>query len=160
MVEAPLLIRPYVVSLTRSLRMVTVKYRLSVSNRSDRAMRDIAIAADLVSARRDAPAASQVASAETGLPASAAIERIGPHQTRSVEASLQMPLADVSVIQQGQLVMFVPLLRMRIESEGRAPLTRTFILGIDGGAIGGRLHPLPLSGPPGGYEGVRARALD
>jgi hypothetical protein len=73
---------------------------------------------------------------------------------------LQLPLSEIEVFRQGQTPLCVPLLRLRIEAEGIEPQFHTFLIGLAALQPGGRLQPLPLSGPPGGYDGVQAKRLD
>ncbi|WP_428027815.1 hypothetical protein [Altererythrobacter sp.] len=146
-------------SVMRSVMMVTVKYRLTVANRSGSALRDLTISADLVSARKASGAGEQLADKATSLPQAASVERIGPHQSRSISGSVQFSTGEIEVLRQGQLPMFVPLLRLRIEGAAIETDTRTYAVGIGNGASGSRLHPLPLNGPPGSYQGVTARRI-
>lgn len=146
--------------LLRSVMMLTLNYRLVIANRSDRPVRDISISADLISARRAEPVERQLATASVQLPHNAKLDRIGPHQTATVTGQLQLQLSEIEVFQQGQLPLCVPLARFRIDGTGIEPQLRTFLVGLGSNAIGGKVHPLPLTGPPGSYEGVRARPLE
>lgn len=139
---------------------LTLKYRLTIANRSDWAVRDLVISADLVSARRNLPMEQQLASGATRLAAAANIDRIGPQQTATITGELRLPISEIEIFQQGQMPLCVPLARLRIEGAGIEPQLRNFLVGLGSGAIGGRVHPLPLSGPPGGYEGAQIRPLD
>lgn len=149
-----------VLRLTRSLMALTLKFRLTVTNRSDKAARELTIAADLASARRNAPVEQQLATGATRLTAIGEIARIGPHQGATLEGELQLPIDRIEVFQQGQVPLCVPLVRLRISGENPAPHLRTFVVGLGSSSPAGRVHPLPLSGPPGSYEGVRAKPLD
>lgn len=146
--------------LMRSMMMLTLKYRLATANRSSQPVRDISIAADLVSARRELPVEQQLATEATSLPVCHAIERIGPNQSASVSGQLQLPVEAIEIFRQGNLPLCVPLVRLKLESPSSAPILQTLLIGIGAAGGGGRVHPLPLSGPPGGYEGVRSRPID
>ena len=146
--------------LMRSLMMLTVNYRVAISNRSNRALRDIAISADLITSSRALPMEQQLASATTQLPPGGALDRIGPHQSASVAGRLQLPVSEIEVFAQGQLPICMPLIRLRVEGSDFGPELRTFLVGPGSPNVGGRVHPLPLSGPPGGYDNIRARALE
>ena len=148
-----------IVSAQRSMMMVMVKYRLSIANRSERALRGLTVSADLVSARNQGGLDAQLASLTTELPATSAIERVGPHQTQTVTGTLQLALQEVEVLRQGTIPMFVPLLRVRVEGENIDPFVETYAVGVGDAGAGTKLHPLPLNGPPGSYEGVRAKPL-
>lgn len=146
-------------SAMRSVMMVMVKYRLSIANRSETAMRDVKVSADIISARRDVASDGQLANAATELPQMNAIERIGPHQTQAVTGTLQLSKQDIEVLRQASKPMFVPLLRIRVEGTGFEPFIETYAVGIGGVAGSTRVNPLPLDGPPGSYDGVRAKPL-
>ncbi|WP_206520205.1 hypothetical protein [Altererythrobacter sp. BO-6] len=146
--------------LTRSFMALTLKYRLTLANRSDRTLRDLAVSADLASARRNLPVEQQIATAETNLPTNAALDRLGPHQSATVSGELRLPISAVELFQQGQVPLCVPMARLRIEGEGMEPHLATYLVGIGSGVAGGRVHPLPLNGPPGSYDGVQVRPLD
>lgn len=139
---------------------LTLKYRLTLANRSDRSLRDLAISADLASARRNLPVEQQIATAATNLPECAALDRLGPHQSATVSGELRLPISEVELFQQGQVPLCVPMARLRIEGEGMEPHLATYLVGIGSGVAGGRVHPLPLNGPPGSYDRVQVRPLD
>lgn len=147
-------------SLTRSLMMMTARYSLSIANRSDNALRDLKVSADLISARRDVPMEQQVASLECELPQASTIARVGPQQIGTYRGQLQLPVNEIEVFRQGQTPLCVPLVRIRLEAEGMAPQCHTFLVGIGAGHMGGRVQPLPLSGPPGGFEGVQTKRIE
>jgi hypothetical protein len=144
-----------VVSASRSLMMFTIDYRLNFSNRSDRAVRDLNVSAQLACAQRGSGNAPPVAG---GQPVGT-IERIGPHQTRTVAGQVQLPLSDVRAILQGQKPIFIPLLHLTMDSAGHTPFTRSFVLGTPSAVSQERLHPIPLDTPPGGVSGLKAREI-
>ena len=146
--------------LMRSMMMLTLNYRLIIANRSDAPLQSIRIAADLISAKRAAPVEQQLATTSAKLPYNGQLDRVGPQQTATISGQLQLPLSEVEVFQQGQTPLCVPLARFRVDAEGIEPQLRTFLVGLGSNNIGGKVHPLPLSGPPGGYEGVRVRPLN
>lgn len=146
-------------TVSRSFMMLTVKYHLAIANRSDRALRDLAIHADLTSAHRNIAQDAQLASLSSDIALVETIERIGPHQSRAITGNLQIPVQDLAVFAQGQTPMVVPLIRLRAESSNADPVVQTFVVGIPSNPIGGRFQPLSLDGPPGSYQGVQAKAL-
>jgi hypothetical protein len=146
-----------VVSVIRSVMMVTVKVQVTIANRSDRALRDLAITGDLVSASKALPMDQQVAKHGTALAHLHTIDRVGPHQSSATEITVQMPTGEVEVLYQGQIPMFVPLIRLHADCEAADPVAKTFFLGL--GAQGAKLQPLPLNTSPGGYQGVTARPV-
>jgi len=147
-------------SMMRSVMMLTLKFGVELANRQDRALRNIRVSADLTSAKRGLPMEQQMASTQSELNALGQSDRIGPHQTGTVNGQLQLPLNEIEVFRQGQMPLCVPLLRLRVEAEGIEPQFLTFLIGQAALQPGGRLQPLPLAGPPGGMEGVQAKRLE
>ena len=144
-----------IVNASRSVMMFTLDYRINIANRSDRAVRDLSIAARLASAELGATNAPRVAG---GHPVGT-VERIGPHQARAITGQMQLPLAEVRAILQGRKPLFIPLLHLTFESSGQSAFTRSFVLGLPSTTAQGRLHPIPLDTPPGGVPGLRAREI-
>lgn len=146
-------------SLSRSFRMVTVNYRIEIANRSARAIRDLTFAADLLSAARGADAHDQLANISLELPPVGTLDRVGPSQSRSLAATAQMPVESIEVFAQGQVPMFIPLLRLKITGTEIGELAYTYALGLKGIAED-RVNPLPLNDPLGSYQDVRAVRVD
>ena len=144
-----------IVSATRSFMMFMVDFRLEIFNRSDRAVRDITVAAKLSSAQRGASNSAPIAG---GQPI-AGIDRIGPQQSRRISAQLQLPLSEVTPLRQGSTPLLIPLLHFTLEGNGQSAITQSFVLGTPSAAGTGRVHPLPLDGPPGGLPPLMAQAI-
>lgn len=143
-----------ITSATRSLMMFTLDYRLTVANRSELAVGDLAVAIELVCARASVQPGAPRAGA---LPAPAHVTRIGPHQARSISGTVQLPLSAISPLRQGRTPLFVPLVHVTIEAEGRPALHKTFVIGTP--SASGRVHPIALDQPPGGIPGLVAQAV-
>lgn len=139
---------------TRSVMTLTLNYRLTLANRSDRAVSDLAVAVQLTSARHGSDNAAPLASARN----LAGIERIGPNQSRSVSGEVQLPFSAIAPIMQGRTALFIPLMHVTIEGQEQQVLTRSFVIGPPSGAEG-RVHPLPFDLPPGSVPGLKARAI-
>ncbi|MEP4785374.1 MAG: hypothetical protein ABJX46_11655, partial [Erythrobacter sp.] len=149
--------------LSRSMMMMSLKCRVTLANRSDKAARDVTVSADLVSANRALPMEAQTAGETAFLPEIGSDERIGPHKTFSAPATLTLPLQQLSIFKQGDKPLCVPLVRVRMDAKGAEPLYRTFIVGIAADpslTASTKLHPVPLDGIPGSFPNVRHRALD
>lgn len=140
---------------TRSVMMFTINFRLEISNRSDGAVRDLSVAAQLASAQRGASNAPPIAG---GQPIGE-IDRLGPQQSRRVPGTLQVPIADINLIQQGTKPLFIPLLHFTLEGAGLPAMNRTFVVGTPSETSQTRVHPLTLDGPPGGLPMLRAQMI-
>ncbi len=146
-----------VTSVVRSVMMVTVKATITVANRSDRALRDLTITGDLISASKSIAMDQQIAREGTNLPPLITLERIGPNKTQTTEVTLQLPTGQIDGFRQGNIPMFVPLARICADCEAADAQIKTFVLGVE--AAGSKLHPLPLNGMPGEYQGVGSRPV-
>ncbi|WP_086734146.1 hypothetical protein [Erythrobacter colymbi] len=142
-----------ITSATRSVMMFTVEYRLTIANRSGRAVNDARTAVQLACARASAGNAPSAGSAQ-GL---AELERIGPHQARSVSGTVQLPLSAIAPLRQGQTPLFIPLAHVTLEAEGVPAQARSFVIGTPSAA--GRVHPIALDVPPGAIAGLVAQAV-
>lgn len=141
---------------TRSVMMFTLQYRLTLANRTGRAVNDLNLAVQLACARRGAGNAASPGAAQR----LERIERIGPHQSRSITGEVQLPLSEIAPLHQGKLPLFIPLLQVTLEGEGQSALARSFVIGTPSAGGTGRLHPIPLDKPPGSITGLRAQRIE
>jgi hypothetical protein len=141
---------------TRSVMTFTIRYRLTLANRSARAVNDLAVAVQLASAQHGAGNPPSVAPTQDATK----IERIGPHQSRTINGEVQLPVTAIVPVMQGQTPLFIPLLHITLEGEGQSALTRSFVIGTPGTGAEGRVQPLLLTTPPGGLPPLKARAID
>ncbi|PLK25131.1 hypothetical protein C0V72_02215 [Porphyrobacter sp. TH134] len=144
---------------TRSLMMFTIGWRLTIANRSDRAVNDLSAAVQLACARASAGAnaaggAAPSAGAAQGL---VGIERIGPHQARSLTGTVQLPLSAIAPLRQGTTPLFIPLAHVTLEGQGLRAMTRSFVIGTP--SASGRVHPILLDQPPGTVAGLIAQPI-
>ncbi|MEO9463557.1 MAG: hypothetical protein ABJ242_12585 [Marinomonas sp.] len=149
--------------LSRSMMMITLKCRVTLANRADKAARDVTVSADLVSANRGLPMDAQVATPTAFLPEIGEAQRIGPHKTQSFPATITLPVQQLAAFNHGNKPMFVPLVRVRMDTKDAEPEFHTFVVGIAADptlTASTKLHPVPLDGIPGGYENVRSRRID
>jgi len=140
---------------SRSVMMFTLDFRIEIANRSDKAVRDLNIAAQMAFAQRGA---SNGAPVSAGQPIGE-IERIGPHQSRGITGSLTLPLAELKTIRQGSKPLFIPLLHITCEGAGQPVSNYSYVVGTPSAASADRVHPLTLDGPPGGIPGLRAQLI-
>ena len=152
-------IKAEAIKLTRSVMNATLHYRVSLMNKSTRALSDIAIGADIVSAHGRVPVEQQVASAAQPLEKRHSFERIAPGQSVRYEGQITIPLSQVRAIRQQNAALFVPLLRLRVDGACEEPLVKTFVVGL-GVPNGGRVMPFRIDEGPRSYEPIAARALD
>jgi hypothetical protein len=139
---------------SRSVMTFTMRYRINLANRTDRAVNDLAVAVQVTTARQGQSNAAPVAAARSVT----RVERIGPHQSRSLSGEVQLPFAEIAPIMQGRTMLFIPLLHVTIEGEGQQALARSFVIGTPG-ASEGRVQPLRMDMLPGSAPDLRARPI-
>jgi hypothetical protein len=142
-----------ITSATRSVMMFTLEYRLTIANRTARAANDLAVRVKLACARRGIADGAALGSEQH----SARVDRVGPHQSRSVTGTVQLPLSAVAPLRQGQQPLFIPLVHVTLEGERTGPLTHSFVIGTPSTA--GRVHPIRLDTPPGAIPDLTAQVV-
>lgn len=142
---------------TRSVMMFTLEYRLTIANRSARAVNDLNAAVQLACARASGGASAGGAPSAGAAQGLESIARIGPHQARSIGGRVQLPLSAIAPLRQGQTPLFIPLVHVTLEAEGLAARTNTFVIGTPSTSV--RVHPIALDQPPGGIAGLVAQAV-
>jgi hypothetical protein len=140
---------------TRSVRMFTLEFTLTIVNRSDRAIRGLTLAGQLTSAQRGVANAPSLA---LNRPI-ATIERIGPHQSHTLAGQLQLAMAEINVLKQRTMPVFIPLLHATLDGAEHPASTTSFVIGTPSTASQTRLHPIVLDGPPGPVDGLRANPI-
>lgn len=144
--------------LIRSAAFATLKYRMTLINRTDTALSDISVGLDLASAHAGAPMEEQIATDAGALEKRHEIARIAPRQSVTLEGQVQLPLAQAHVIRQGRYPLLVPLMRVGIEGPGKGALLKTFVVG-QGAPGGGRVQPFRLDEGPRSYAPIAQREL-
>jgi len=139
-----------IITATRSVMMFTLAYRLTIGNRTGRAVNGLDVAVQLACAR---------ASAGQSAGAMASVARIGPYQSQAITGEVQLPLSAVQPLRQGSTPLFVPLVHVRLADSraGGEPVSRTFVVGTPSAA--GRVHPIPLDQTPGMIPGLVAQGV-
>ena len=135
--------------------MFTLRFRVTIANRSDRALRDLSLSAQLASAQRGQSNAPSLAK---GQPIGT-VERIGPQQSHVISGSVQLPMIEIRAIRQGATPVFIPLLHITLDGGGLRADTTSFVIGTPSEASGQRLHPITLDTKPGAVHGLRANKV-
>jgi len=146
--------------LSRSMVYATLSYEVLVTNRGGRPLRNVRLGADLVTAHARIPTNQQLADPLVPLAPVRTIEQLDPGQSVQVSGELRLPVNEIRPIPHGKAVVYVPLLRVRGEAEGQAPVARTFVVGMRPGGVSERLQPFRLDEMPQTYHGVSQHALD
>jgi hypothetical protein len=147
------------VRLARSMMAATLTYRITLSNRASEAIRAIMLDGDLTSAHGAAPISEQLADTLTALPPLHTLDHLGAGQRKSFTGEIRLPLKDVRPIRQGNVPIYIPLLRLKASAAGAEPKAFTFVVGKAPDLAGARLQPFRLDTPPQTFNAIDARPL-
>lgn len=147
------------VRLARSMMAATLTYRVTLSNHSPEAIRTITLDGDLTTAHGGAPIGEQLADTLTALPALHTLDHLGAGQRKSFTGEIRLPLKDVRPIRQGNVPIYIPLLRLKASAAGAEPKAFTFVVGKAPDLAGARLQPFRLDTPPQTFNAIDARPL-
>jgi Meckel syndrome type 1 protein len=146
-----------VTAASRSVMTLTLDIRLTLSNRSEAAVRGLLVSAKLDCVR---PGETEARAAGAGQPLGE-IARIGPHQGTTLTGQVRLPVSELSLIRQGTGSgrVYIPLVHVTFAGEGVPATERTFVIGTPSAAGAGRLHPLPVAAQVGGIHGLAAQLV-
>lgn len=147
------------VRLSRSVMAATLSYRVTLSNRATEAMRNIVLDGDLTSAHGNAPVSEQLAEGATPLPALHTLDHLGAGQRKTFSGEMRLPLKDVRPIRQGNIPIYIPLVRLKASATGSEARAYTFVVGKASSMPGARLQPFRLDTPPQTFSEIDARPL-
>lgn len=157
---SPLAIEAQAVKLTRSMMFATLAYELRLTNRGGRPLSHVRLGGDLVTAHGRVPVDQQLADAATPLDIVHDLPELAPGESVNLRGELRLPVQQIRPIPQGGAALYVPLLRVRAEAAGMEPLAKTFVVGMQPAAPGGKLQPFRLDDMPQTYAAIGQRALD
>lgn len=140
---------------SRSIMRLSVDFSLEITNRSSQPVRHLNIAGELACAQQGASRAAPIDKTK----AIEDVERIAPGQSRRIKGTLQLPLHEITTIDQGGKPVVIPLVHFRLGTPDQTAIKRTFVVGTPSAASPTRVHPLVLEGPPGSLPGMRAQLI-
>lgn len=159
--EGPLQFRIKVERIGFTLINASLNYHLILANTGDEALHGIVVGADIVAAHASLQLSQQLAGPDERLEARHRIAVIEPGQQLELRGSVQLPIADILPIRHGEALLFIPLLRLRIDmaSHGQ-PILRTLVAGRVPQQAGKGLQPLRLDLGPRIYGDVGQRPIN
>lgn len=155
-----LLIEANVKQLARSVMAATLSYDLRVTNRSAQPLENVVFGGDFVTAHARIPTEQQLADPSVPLTPVQSLTRLDPGESAQISGEFRLPITEIRPIPHGKAVVYVPLLRVRAEATGMAPIARTFVVGLRQPGAGTRLQPFRLDEMPQTYLAVGQQALD
>lgn len=143
--------------LSLTLLNATLAYRLEIANRGTAPIAGLSVGADMISAHASMTREEQLSGPGDGAATVRRIERLEPGESRIVEGEFRLPFPQIVPIRQGNAALLVPLARFRLETDGAAPVVRTFAVGESGPKAG--LQPFRLDLGPRVYPKLTQRAF-
>ena len=156
---ASLEVEAYAVTLSRSVMNATISYRLTILNRGRRPVTDIQVGGDVTTAHGRVPAAQQLADTDQEFPELHMMPRLEPGERSTVRGELRLPLREVRALRQGNVPVFVPLLRLTVRAADMEPRAFTYVIGSKPVEKGARPNPFRLDEPPRSYAQLTTRAV-
>ena len=156
---ASLGIEAHATTLSRSVVNATVAYRLTIVNRGRAPISQVRIAGDLTTAHGRVPTSQQVADPDHSYPELHTIDHLDPGERAVIRGELRLPLREVRALQQGQVPVFVPLMRLTVQAAEQKPSAYTFVIGTKPAGTAARPAPFRLDEGPRTYSQLTTRAL-
>lgn len=152
-------IEAYAVTLSRSVMNATISYRLTMLNQGREPISLIQVNGDVTTAHGRIPAAQQIADVDHSFPELHTLSRLEPGQRSTMRGELRLPLREVRALRQGNVPVFVPLLRLTVRAANLAPRAYTYVIGSKNLQKGARPNPFRLDEPPRSYAQLTTRAV-
>ena len=148
-------------SLSASLFMATLQYRIEVENYGPQPLGLIAIAGDMIAAHASANTADQLAAIGKDLPEMHRIDGLRPGERTELTGEIRLPLSAITPIRKGRAMLFVPLVRIYALDPGAGMVIGggTFVVGEPPQTPGGKIRPFRLDLGPRIYPTVEQRKL-
>ncbi len=142
--------------LSISLMAATLSYRITLTNSGESPVRGVAIAGDMISAHSSRSTEEQMATASSALTRCHDIADIPAGKSVQVVGEFRLPLPMIQPIRRGDLALFVPLARLRVEaSQGtEGAIVKTALIGQRSPRPGAGLQPFRLDLGPRVYREV------
>jgi hypothetical protein len=144
--------------MSASLMATTLSYHLTLTNNTDALLTALAIEGDMVAAHGQLPPERQVANRDQKLELRHALAELAPGESAEFNGDIRVPLNMITPIRSGELALFIPLARFRIEA-GPLIVTRTFVVGDAPEDPAAGLRPFRLDLGPRTYSRIGQRAL-
>ncbi|MEZ5687975.1 MAG: hypothetical protein R3E21_04190 [Caenibius sp.] len=147
--------------LSLTLLNASLAYRITLSNMSGSAIRGITVGSDLVTAHANVPTQHQIAAHGQHLAPQHTVDLLLPDQNAQMSGELRLPIPAIHPMRRGDAVMFVPLLRLRIDGEGMEEMVlQTLVVGQKPAGPGAGLRPFRLDLGPRIYGDIGYRLLE
>ena len=112
-----------------------------------------------IHAKEGIPADQQLADTRQEFPELHEHARLEAGQRTTMQGQLRIPLQEVRALHQGNVPVFVPLLRLAVRAAELEPRAYTYVIGTRASGKGARPTPFRLDEGPRNYAQLSTRAL-
>jgi len=156
---AALEVKAQALTLSRSVMNASVSYRLTLVNRGRNAISDIRLNGELTTAHGSVPTEQLLADPAHSFPELHALDRLEPGERATLRGEVRLPLREVRALRQGNVPIFVPLLRMTARANEVEPRAYTYVIGTQSAQQNERASPFRLDEPPRSYTPLTTRPI-
>ncbi len=145
--------------LSATLMNCALTWNLKIENRGDAQLGPVAVAGDMVAAHASLPVDQQLATDRQPLELIGELPPIAPGEQAEISGEFRVPLSAISPIKAGSALLFIPLLRFRVDAEGAITLA-TFAVGETPPVAAAALLPFRLDLGPRVWQRISQRQVD
>ncbi len=156
--DGPLSLVLEATKLSATLLNTSLTYRLAITNRTDRPLGPLAVAAGMAAAHASQPVERQLALNGQLLAPKHKIAALAPGESVTLSGEIRLPLSLIEPIRAGTAALFIPLARFAVEGPG-VTLARTFVVGDAPEAADAALRPFRLDLGPRVYSRIGQREI-
>lgn len=145
--------------MSATLMNCTLTWKLKVENRGDAQLGPVTVAGDMVAAHASLPVDQQLATDGQPIELIKELPHVAPGEQAELSGEFRVPLSAISPIKAGSALLFIPLLRFRVEAEGASTLA-TFAVGETPPVAAAALLPFRLDLGPRVWQHINHRQVD
>ncbi|MFM5906697.1 MAG: hypothetical protein ACKOPO_03795 [Novosphingobium sp.] len=134
-------------------------WKLTILNSGDKPLCPVIVAGDMIAAHASLPVEQQLATDGQPLELIREIAAINPGDESEVTGEFRVPLASIKPITAGSALLYIPLVRFRVEAEGASTLA-TFAIGETPPVAAAALLPFRLDLGPRVWSRISHRQVD
>ena len=156
--DGPLAMVLEATKLSATLLNTSLAYRLSITNRTDRPLGPLTVAAGMAAAHASQPVERQLALNGQLLMPKHTVASLAPGESTTLSGEIRLPLALIQPIRAGAAALFIPLARFAVDGPGIS-LARTFVVGEAPEVADAALRPFRLDLGPRVYSRIGQREI-
>jgi hypothetical protein len=145
--------------MSATLVNATLTWKLTIENRGSSKLNSVMVAGDMMAAHASLPVEQQLATDGQPLELIDELPGIQPGGQAELSGEFRVPLSSINPIKAGSALLFIPLLRFRVEADGASTLA-TFAIGETPPVAAAALLPFRLDLGPRVWPRISHRQVD